>query len=74
WCKLKADSIPSTYRKVVASQAPKKVLGPSISATNCTWLSSRKYVLCNLITQMMKNNRTYPSLNNVSCLLWYSRV
>uniref|UniRef100_A0A8D2HJV3 PCNA-associated factor n=1 Tax=Urocitellus parryii TaxID=9999 RepID=A0A8D2HJV3_UROPR len=24
WCKLKADSIPSTYRKVVASQAPRK--------------------------------------------------
>uniref|UniRef100_A0A9L0R9W8 PCNA-associated factor n=1 Tax=Equus caballus TaxID=9796 RepID=A0A9L0R9W8_HORSE len=40
--RTKADSVPGTYRKVVASRAPRKVLGSSTSATNSTSLSSRK--------------------------------
>ncbi|KAM5292325.1 PCNA-associated factor [Ctenodactylus gundi] len=40
--RTKADSVPATYRKVVASRAPRKVLGPSTSATNSTSPSSRK--------------------------------
>uniref|UniRef100_A0A8P0P6W7 PCNA-associated factor n=4 Tax=Canis lupus familiaris TaxID=9615 RepID=A0A8P0P6W7_CANLF len=40
--RTKADSVPGTYRKVVASRAPRKVLGSSTSATNSTPLSSRK--------------------------------
>nr|XP_008267116.1 PCNA-associated factor isoform X2 [Oryctolagus cuniculus] len=57
--RTKADSVPSTYRKVVASRAPRKVLGSSNSATNSASLSSRKdHVLCNPMTQMMKTNRT----------------
>lgn len=39
--RTKADSVPGTYRKVVASRAPRKVLGSSTSA-NSTSLSSRK--------------------------------
>ncbi|XP_048188811.1 PCNA-associated factor isoform X3 [Perognathus longimembris pacificus] len=57
--RTKADSAPSTYRKVVTSRAPRKVLGSSTSAINTPSPSSRKErVLCNLITQMMKKNRT----------------
>ncbi|XP_048188922.1 PCNA-associated factor-like isoform X2 [Perognathus longimembris pacificus] len=62
--RTKADSAPSTYRKVVTSCAPRKVLGSSTSAINNPSPSSRKaenkkeHVLCNLITQMMKTNRT----------------
>ena len=37
-----ADSVPGTYRKVVASQAPRKALGSSTSATNSMSPSSRK--------------------------------
>ncbi|XP_059274500.1 PCNA-associated factor isoform X1 [Mustela nigripes] len=40
--RTKADSAPGTYRKVVASRAPRKVLGSSTSATNSTSPSSRK--------------------------------
>ncbi|XP_076984319.1 PCNA-associated factor isoform X2 [Tamandua tetradactyla] len=40
--RTKADSVPGAYRKVVASRAPRKVLGSSNSATNSTSLSSRK--------------------------------
>uniref|UniRef100_A0A8C0CL40 PCNA-associated factor n=1 Tax=Balaenoptera musculus TaxID=9771 RepID=A0A8C0CL40_BALMU len=58
--RTKADGVPGTYRKVVASRAPRKVLGSSTSATNSTPLSSRKdHVLCHLIIQMMKMNRNY---------------
>ncbi|XP_004056370.1 PCNA-associated factor isoform X2 [Gorilla gorilla gorilla] len=58
--RTKADSVPGTYRKVVAARAPRKVLGSSTSATNSTSVSSRKeHVLCNLITQMVKKNRTF---------------
>ncbi|XP_004374716.1 PCNA-associated factor isoform X3 [Trichechus manatus latirostris] len=58
--RTKADRAPGTYRKVVASRAPRKVLGSSTSATNSTSPSSRKeHALCNLITQMTKMNRTY---------------
>ncbi|XP_020008159.2 PCNA-associated factor isoform X2 [Castor canadensis] len=58
--RTKADSVPATYRKVVASRAPRKVLGSSTSVINSASLSSRKErVLCNLITQMMKENRTF---------------
>ncbi|XP_027827553.1 PCNA-associated factor isoform X4 [Ovis aries] len=57
--RTKADSVPGRYRKVVASRAPRKVLGSSTSA-NSTPLSSRKeHALCHLITQMMKKNRTF---------------
>uniref|UniRef100_A0A9L0K2B1 PCNA-associated factor n=2 Tax=Equus asinus TaxID=9793 RepID=A0A9L0K2B1_EQUAS len=58
--RTKADSVPGTYRKVVASRAPRKVLGSSTSATNSTSPSSRKeHVLCHLMTQMTKKNRTF---------------
>ncbi|XP_066130236.1 PCNA-associated factor [Saccopteryx bilineata] len=40
--RTKADSVPGTYRKVVASRAPRKVLGSSASATNSMSPSSRK--------------------------------
>ncbi|XP_016064082.1 PREDICTED: PCNA-associated factor isoform X1 [Miniopterus natalensis] len=40
--RTKADSVPGSYRKVVASRAPRKVLGSSTSATNSTSPSSRK--------------------------------
>ncbi|KAM4829749.1 PCNA-associated factor [Thomomys bottae] len=40
--RTKADSVPSTYRKVVASRAPRKVFGPSTSAVNSPSPSSRK--------------------------------
>ncbi|ELK05341.1 PCNA-associated factor isoform X2 [Pteropus alecto] len=40
--RTKADNVPGTYRKVVASRAPRKVLGSSTSATNSTSPSSRK--------------------------------
>ncbi|XP_048204163.1 PCNA-associated factor-like isoform X1 [Perognathus longimembris pacificus] len=40
--RTKADSAPSTYRKVVTSQAPRKVLGSSTSAINTPSPSSRK--------------------------------
>uniref|UniRef100_A0A2K5X765 PCNA-associated factor n=1 Tax=Macaca fascicularis TaxID=9541 RepID=A0A2K5X765_MACFA len=40
--RTKADSVPGTYRKVVAARAPRKVLGSSTSATNSTPVSSRK--------------------------------
>ncbi|XP_006869800.1 PREDICTED: PCNA-associated factor-like [Chrysochloris asiatica] len=40
--RTKADSVPSTYRKVVASPASRRVLGSSASATNSTTPSSRK--------------------------------
>uniref|UniRef100_A0A8C8XBM2 PCNA-associated factor n=1 Tax=Panthera leo TaxID=9689 RepID=A0A8C8XBM2_PANLE len=40
--RTKADSVPGTYRKVVASRAPRKVLGSSTSASNSASLSSRK--------------------------------
>ncbi|XP_036109472.1 PCNA-associated factor isoform X1 [Molossus molossus] len=40
--RTKAGSVPGTYRKVVASRAPRKVLGSSTSATNSTSPSSRK--------------------------------
>ncbi|XP_005393811.1 PREDICTED: PCNA-associated factor isoform X2 [Chinchilla lanigera] len=40
--RTKADSVPGTYRKVVASRAPRKVLGPSTSAMNSTSLSSSR--------------------------------
>uniref|UniRef100_A0A8C7ETZ7 PCNA-associated factor n=1 Tax=Neovison vison TaxID=452646 RepID=A0A8C7ETZ7_NEOVI len=40
--RTKADSAPGSYRKVVASRAPRKVLGSSTSATNSTSPSSRK--------------------------------
>ncbi|KAM4818108.1 PCNA-associated factor-like [Thomomys bottae] len=55
----KADSVPSTYRKLVASCAPRKVFGSFTSAINSPSPSSHsEHVLCNLITQMMKKNRT----------------
>ncbi|XP_031308703.1 PCNA-associated factor isoform X4 [Camelus dromedarius] len=58
--RTKADGVPGTYRKVVASRAPRKVLGSSTSANNSTSFSSRKeHVLCHLITQMTKKNRTF---------------
>ncbi|XP_037689660.1 PCNA-associated factor isoform X2 [Choloepus didactylus] len=58
--RTKADNVPGAYRKVVASRAPRKVLGSSTSATNSTSLSSRKeHVLCNLVTQMPKKSRTF---------------
>ncbi|XP_062943300.1 PCNA-associated factor-like isoform X2 [Cynocephalus volans] len=58
--RTKADSVPGTHRKVVASQAPRRVLGSSTSATNSMLLSSKgKHVLRNLIPQMMKKNRTF---------------
>uniref|UniRef100_A0A8C9DDL8 PCNA-associated factor n=1 Tax=Prolemur simus TaxID=1328070 RepID=A0A8C9DDL8_PROSS len=58
--RTKADSVPGTYRKVVASRAPRKVLGSSTSATNSASISSRKeHVLCNLMAQMTKKNRTF---------------
>ncbi|XP_062957554.1 PCNA-associated factor-like isoform X2 [Cynocephalus volans] len=63
--RTKADTVPGTYRKVVASRAPRKVLGSSTSAINSTMLSLRKAenkeknVRCNLIPQMMKKNRTF---------------
>ncbi|XP_063113022.1 PCNA-associated factor isoform X3 [Cavia porcellus] len=75
--RTKADSVPGTYRKVVASRAPRKVLGPSTSATNSRAFSSsrKEHVLCNLITVMMKKNRTFLLFfNNISCLRWYSRI
>ncbi|KAK2495238.1 hypothetical protein MC885_002516, partial [Smutsia gigantea] len=40
--RTKANSVPATYRKVVASRAPRKVLGSSISTANATSLSSKK--------------------------------
>ncbi|XP_055392362.1 PCNA-associated factor isoform X2 [Bubalus kerabau] len=40
--RTKANSVPGSYRKVVASRAPRKVLGSSTSAANSTPLSSRK--------------------------------
>ncbi|XP_048188913.1 PCNA-associated factor-like isoform X1 [Perognathus longimembris pacificus] len=40
--RTKADSAPSTYRKVVTSCAPRKVLGSSTSAINNPSPSSRK--------------------------------
>ncbi|XP_064123490.1 PCNA-associated factor isoform X2 [Loxodonta africana] len=40
--RTKADRVPGTYRKVVASRAPRKVLGSSTSATNTASPSSRK--------------------------------
>ncbi|XP_008571661.1 PREDICTED: PCNA-associated factor-like isoform X2 [Galeopterus variegatus] len=40
--RTKADSVPGTYRKVVASQAPRRVLGSSTSATNSMLLSSKQ--------------------------------
>ncbi|XP_028362282.2 PCNA-associated factor [Phyllostomus discolor] len=40
--RTKADSVPGTYRKVVASRAPRKVLGSSTSAANSRSPSSRK--------------------------------
>ncbi|XP_006141791.1 PCNA-associated factor isoform X2 [Tupaia chinensis] len=40
--RTKADSVPGAYRKVVASRAPRKVLGSSTSATNSKSPSSRK--------------------------------
>ncbi|XP_032336856.1 PCNA-associated factor isoform X2 [Camelus ferus] len=40
--RTKADGVPGTYRKVVASRAPRKVLGSSTSANNSTSFSSRK--------------------------------
>ncbi|KAM6202465.1 PCNA-associated factor [Rhynchocyon petersi] len=40
--RTKADSIAGTYRKVVAARAPRKVLGPTTTATNSAPLSSRK--------------------------------
>ncbi|XP_019485961.1 PREDICTED: PCNA-associated factor [Hipposideros armiger] len=40
--RTKADRVPGTYRKVVASRAPRKVLGSSTSATNSASPSSRK--------------------------------
>ncbi|KAI5930684.1 PCNA-associated factor isoform X1 [Manis javanica] len=40
--RTKANSVPATYRKVVASRAPRKVLGSSVSTTNSTSLSSKK--------------------------------
>ncbi|XP_036910005.1 PCNA-associated factor isoform X2 [Sturnira hondurensis] len=58
--RTKADSVPGTYRKVVASRAPRKVLGSSTSAANSRSPSSRKeYVLCHLSIQMMKKNRIF---------------
>ncbi|XP_060240856.1 PCNA-associated factor isoform X1 [Meriones unguiculatus] len=120
--RTKANYVPGAYRKVVASRAPRKVLGSSTFVTNSSSCSSRKaehkyaggnpvcvrptpkwqkgigeffrlspkdsekenkvpeeagssglgkakrnsllfteHVLCNLITQMMKMNRTYSS-------------
>ncbi|XP_006770843.1 PREDICTED: PCNA-associated factor [Myotis davidii] len=40
--RTRADSLPGTYRKVVAARAPRKVLGSSTSAANFTSPSSRK--------------------------------
>ncbi|XP_070275446.1 PCNA-associated factor-like isoform X2 [Myotis yumanensis] len=60
--RTRAYSCLGTYRKVVAARAPRKVLGSSTSATNFTspsWRKEReKYILCHLMTQMMKKNRT----------------
>lgn len=40
--RTRADILLGTYRKVVAAQAPRKVLGSSTSSTNFTSPSSRK--------------------------------
>nr|XP_004662599.1 PCNA-associated factor [Jaculus jaculus] len=40
--RTRADSVPGTYRKVVASRAPRKVLGSSTSVLNSPSVSSRK--------------------------------
>ncbi|XP_075387248.1 PCNA-associated factor [Tenrec ecaudatus] len=40
--RTKADSAPGAYRKVMASRAPRKVLGSSASSSNITSSSSRK--------------------------------
>lgn len=40
--RTRADTLPGTYRKVVAARAPRKVLGSSTSASNFTSSSSRK--------------------------------
>ncbi|XP_040824586.1 PCNA-associated factor isoform X1 [Ochotona curzoniae] len=40
--RTKADSVPSTYRKVVASRAPRKVLGAYNSATSSASPSTRR--------------------------------
>lgn len=40
--RTKADSVPGTYRKVVASRAPRKVLGSSTCANNSSSFSSLK--------------------------------
>ncbi|XP_007532407.2 PCNA-associated factor isoform X2 [Erinaceus europaeus] len=40
--RTKADSAPATYRKVVTSRAPRKVLGASSSAPNSGSPSSRR--------------------------------
>ncbi|XP_037676658.1 PCNA-associated factor-like [Choloepus didactylus] len=58
--RTKADNVPGAYSKVVASRAPRKVLGSSTSATNSTSEKQReKHVLCNLVTQMPKKNGTF---------------
>ncbi|XP_037011436.2 PCNA-associated factor isoform X2 [Artibeus jamaicensis] len=57
--RTKADSVPGTYRKVVASRAPRKVLGSCTSANSRSPSSRKEYVLCHLIIQMMKKNRTF---------------
>ncbi|XP_029390655.1 PCNA-associated factor-like isoform X2 [Mus pahari] len=64
--RTKANYIPGAYRKAVASQAPRKVLGSSTFVTNSSSTSRKtenkeKLVLCNLITEMMKTNRIYSS-------------
>ncbi|XP_038169567.1 PCNA-associated factor-like isoform X2 [Arvicola amphibius] len=60
--RTKANYVPGAYRKVVASRAPRKVLGSSTFVTSSSSCSSRKeHVLFNLITQMTKMNRTYSS-------------
>uniref|UniRef100_A0A8C6IIE7 PCNA-associated factor histone-like domain-containing protein n=1 Tax=Mus spicilegus TaxID=10103 RepID=A0A8C6IIE7_MUSSI len=63
----KANYVPGAYRKALASQAPRKVPGSSTFVTNSS-SSSRKLVLCNLITEMMKTNRIYSS---ESCLPFF---
>uniref|UniRef100_A0A8C5ZSW2 Uncharacterized protein n=1 Tax=Marmota marmota marmota TaxID=9994 RepID=A0A8C5ZSW2_MARMA len=96
----KADSVPGTYRKVVASPAPKCSLVPPPlgkkeleNSSDCppkdsekenqilekvgrSGLGRAKRKVCPLQPDHTddEKNRTYLSLNNISYLLWYSRV
>ncbi|XP_057585952.1 PCNA-associated factor-like isoform X2 [Hippopotamus amphibius kiboko] len=63
--RTRADGVPGSYRKAVASRASRKVLVSSTSAADSMPLSLRKaenkekHVLCHLMIQMMKRNRIF---------------